>query len=141
MQVSADAIYVDAVVNESLHREFIQDLTGALRKVGVEIFHFREPRFIRVDGRAIHYRPKTVHEFDALKYLSRESLRKIGCKLWDDFGGAQHWLYPPEWFSCVPYGYVVVFTDGHKESFSREQTAQLLEIGCLSFGFIQHDAY
>ena len=134
-----DTVYLDAAVNEDHDRAFISDLTAALHKVGVKYLRFCEPTFVRVDGREIHYRPKTVEEFDALKYLSRENLRKIGCKLWDDFGGSRHWLYPPEWYGNVPDGYTLLFTDGHKESFSYGQTTRLLEIGGLSFGFVQHD--
>lgn len=125
------------VIAETGRTDFICDLSQALRRLGVGELQFTEPLFKRVDGRVIAYRPKSEVEFEALKHLSATSLRHIGCRLWDDFAGKRHWLYPPEWYDFIPSGHVIVFTDGRKEMFEHGVTPRFKEIGALAFGFVQ----
>lgn len=125
------------IIAETGKPEFVSDLVQALRRTGIAELRFTEPKFKRVDGRAVSYRPKTAVEFDALKHMSASNLRHIGCRLWDDFAGQRHWLYPPEWYDHIPQDYVVVFADGRKEVFEHGVTPRFKEIGALAFGFVQ----
>ncbi|MBY0560146.1 hypothetical protein [Hyphomicrobium sp.] len=126
------------VIAEATDPEFVADLAKALGWVGIDRFTLLKPMFKRTDGRQVSYRPTKQAEYDALPSLSEESLKKIGCKLWDSwYGGARHWLYPPEWFPHIPNGHAVVFTNGRKDAFDMHTTSSEREIGALSFGFIQ----
>jgi hypothetical protein len=122
---------------ETRDEAFVSDLSQALLKKNVKVLEFVHPTSRRVDGRQVTYKPKTDVEFDSLHHLSKDTLRKIGCKLWDDFGGVRHWLLPVDWYDSIPHGRVIVFTDGHKELFVRGETTRSRELGALCFGFIQ----
>jgi hypothetical protein len=126
-----------SVVAETRDDVFVSELSQALLKNNVRVLEFIEPKVRRIDGRRVTYKPKTDIEFDSLQDLSKETLKKIGCRLWDDFGGVRHWLFPVDWYDSIPHGRVIVFTDGHKELFEYGVTSTAKEIGGLSFGFVQ----
>jgi len=128
-----------SIVTETKDDRFVLELSQALLRQNVRVLNFVEPKSRRIDGRRVTYKPRTEIEFNSLQDLSKDSLLKIGCKIWDDFGGVRHWLYPFDWYDFIPQGLVVLFTDGHKELFEHGVTPRVKEIGVLPFGFIQVD--
>jgi len=92
------------------------------------------PQFQRDDGLKITEFPKTVEEFDALRYLYDEDLQKLGLQKWDDNG---HWLFPYQWYDNIPNGYPIVSISGETELFIKGETDDDMRFGALAYGFIK----
>jgi len=124
--------------------DFMEDLGRAIGLAPGEKAVFITPQFTRTDGRVVTYFPRTRKEFDLIKMLRPESLVKIGCQVWDEhrFTKEKHWLFPQEWYQCIPNGMEVITISGRKEKFQRGKTDDDIRYGALSYGFIQeHEAW
>lgn len=116
---------------------FVDDLRKALGLQPGEALEIVTPQFTRTDGRRIVYAPRTEREYDALRLMTPENLKDIGCQIWDSENGRTHWLYPYEWYPFIPNGYPVVDINGEIEPFSKGETDDDIRYGALAFGFIQ----
>jgi hypothetical protein len=126
------------VMLDTTDENFIDDLSKALGLADGEKATFIFPQFTRTDGRVITYFPRALQEFEILKMLKPENLKKIGCLIWDEDRFKTHWLYPYEWFSNIPEGLDVVDIFGETDKFNRENADNDIRYGALSFGFIQN---
>ena len=98
------------------------------------------PQFDRTDGRKVFYFPQTVQEFDRLKKTPAAILQDIGLDKWTGREGLWcHWLYPAEWFDCIPDGYPVTDITGKKERFTRATADDDRRFGMLAYGFIRDE--
>jgi len=93
----------------------------------------------REDGRKVYYFPRTVEEFDNLKKAPHELLIDIGLGLWD--GDEEnmtwtHYLYPYEWYDCIPEGYMITNIFDEDLPFQNGKTPREKRLGCLPYGFI-----
>jgi len=127
---------MDALL-DSNDKNFIEDLTKALGIKKGEKINIVTPRFERTDGRAISYYPNTKEEYKALKEMSPENLKKVGCQVWDEENGLVSWLYPHEWYMHIPDGLEIVDVMGNTETFKQGETDDDKRFGALSFGFTQ----
>lgn len=118
--------------------DFVAKFRAAIGVAEGEAIEVITPQFTRTDGRVIAYFPRTAEEFDALKRLPEETLKRLGLGIWErDNEGAPHWLYPGEWYSCIPEGYEVTDICGEREAFKPGETDDDIRFGCLAYGFIQ----
>lgn len=111
--------------------DFKEKLLDALGVTSFDQVTFSTPQFDRTDGIVVSYFPRTIEEFDALKKLPDESLRSIGCGLWDD----GHWLYPASWYWNIPVGYLVTDINDNTEPFMPGKTDDDRRFGMLAYGF------
>ena len=125
------------VILDASDADFADDLTKALGLNPGEKINLITPQFERTDGRVVMYRPTTPEEYSALKEMSSDSLKKIGCQVWDKEGGKTHWLYPHEWYNHIPNGTEVVDICKKVEKFEAGKTDDDIRFGALSYGFIQ----
>ena len=116
---------------------FIDLLANALGIDKGDDIEIMTPQFERTDGREIKYFPKTMREFEAIKNLPEDELKKIGCQVWDREKGEVHWLFPKEWYTCIPNGLSIVDINGVAESFKQGVTDDDIRFGALPYGFIQ----
>lgn len=92
------------------------------------------PQFERTDGNHPWWFPQSAADLDAIKGAPSAFLRSLGCGLWDDENGVQHWLYPGEWYRHIPAGYEVLTINGEREPFEPGKTDDR-RFGCLAYGF------
>lgn len=116
---------------------FIDDLTKAMGLKKGDAVKFTTPQFTRTDGKVITYLPTAEEEYEGIKKLSPENLKKIGCQKWDEKNGEILWLYPSEWYAFLPDNYEVVDINWEKELFKPGVTDNDIRFGALSYGFIQ----
>ena len=95
------------------------------------------PQFEREDGKEVYYFPKTKDEFDRLKQLPGWLLKDMGLRVWDEEDGRVLWLYPGEWYDCIPEDYEITDIFKEKEFFKKNQTDDDIRFGCLSYGFLR----
>ena len=93
------------------------------------------PQFEREYKLEIDWKPESVADFDALKTLPKEVLKKMGVRIWDEENGEIHYLYPGEWFNLIPEGLLVIDIGGKEELFSKEKSDDDIRFGCLAYGF------
>jgi hypothetical protein len=115
--------------------DFGAQLRAALGLAEGESVEIITPQFTRTDGRVVSYFPRTVEEFDALKLLPEATLKALGLGVWDRDNGV-HWLYPSEWYSCIPEGYELTSISGKRSKFKAGETDDDSRYGCLAYGFI-----
>ena len=125
------------IILDTKDKDFADKLAKALGVNSLNEINFIFPEFERTDGRKINYTPTTPEEYEALKQLDSESLRDIGCQIWDKENGVVTWLYPYEWYNFIPNGTKVVTINGKIESFERGIADDDKRFGALSFGFAQ----
>ncbi len=125
------------VILDSSDKDFTDDLVKALGVKKGESVTFITPQFKRTDGRVVTYQPNTPEEYQALKLMSAENLKKIGCQVWDDEDGKVHWLYPHEWYDYIPDGTEIVGIFGNAEIFKKGETDDDIRFGALGYGFLQ----
>lgn len=94
------------------------------------------PQFDRDDGLAVTYRPKGAADLDRIKQLPHEDMIKLGLGVWEHVNDCTHYLFPAEWYDCIPDGYLVTFIDGSTEPFVRGETDDDRRFGMLPFGWI-----
>lgn len=87
--------------------------------------------FERNDGRNIARAPKTLTFFQSLTTMSETDLIIYGCQYWKN----DLWLFPVEWYDCIPAGLLVEFFTGKSERFEKGSTSELAAFGALPFGF------
>jgi len=131
-------IKFDAVLDMD-SKDFAKDLVKAMDLKEGEKVEFITPQFERTDGRMVSYRPDTPEEYKALPKLSKESLKKIGCQVWDEVDNGLHWLYPKEWYDSIPEGTEIACIMGGIEKFKRGETDDDIRFGALGYGFIQEN--
>lgn len=88
------------------------------------------PQFERLEGEVWLY-PDDAETLDALRSAPKDVLRSTGCRCWKD----DLWLFPGEWFSCIPEGYPVVNILEEEKSFDPDEMSRDIRFGCLSYGF------
>ena len=125
------------VILDASDPNFAAKLANALGLAPGEKINIITPQFERTDGRRITYRPTSPAEYAALKCLDADSLKKIGCQIWDEDDGKTTWLYPHEWYNHIPDGTEIVDINGNVEAFKRGETDDDMRFGALAFGFVQ----
>lgn len=118
---------------------FIRDLRAALGMKPGDKLRAAYPIFERSDTVIISYVPNTEQEYDALCLMSDESLKKIGCQVWEDNRFWTHWLYPVQWYEDIPDGYEVTTIAGQKEIFMLGKTSCDARNSALGYGFIKQN--
>lgn len=90
------------------------------------------PQFERTDGIV----PSLPDAWERLRTLSVATLAKIGCGKWDapDADGRVLMLFPKEWYSHIPDGFMVEDINGEIESFKAGETDYDYRFGCLAYG-------
>lgn len=125
------------VILDASDKDFTDDLTKALGVKKGDSVTFITPQFERTDGRSVTYYPNTPEEYEALKLMNPENLKKVGCQVWDNKDGKVHWLYPAEWYEHIPDGTEIVGICGKAEAFKKGETGNDMRFGALSYGFLQ----
>jgi hypothetical protein len=93
------------------------------------------PQFTRTDSVVP---VAALDDFSTLAKLSPETLKAIGCCLWDEPNekGEVLWLLPGEWYDRIPEGFPLTCIDGKTEPFKRGETDDDTRYGCLAYGII-----
>ena len=80
--------------------------------------------------------PSLPDMWEQLRSLSVDTLRSIGCGIWDepDATGRALMLFPKEWYDHIPEGFEVDGIDGERETFKRGGTDDDYRFGCLAYG-------
>lgn len=131
------------VILDASDKDFVDKLRKALELSPGEKLEITTPQFKRIDGRVISYLPNTPEEYKALPKLDSQSLIKIGCQKWEiesslsQFNGQTLWLFPYEWYDCIPNGTKIVDINGELEEFRFGKTDNDIRCGALAFGFTQ----
>ena len=118
-------------------------LSDAIRKaIGAGPYEKVEivtPQFERDDGKVVTFRPKDAAQLDGLKANAPDwVLRDIGMCIWDEVGDDQfHWLFPSEWYDCLPAGYTIISIGGEVKQFYPGKTDNDIRFGCLAYGWIR----
>lgn len=94
---------------------------------------FFTPQFTRVDG----IKPSIPEDFRSLDKLPDETLKQIGCQVWDDTPDGVIWLFPHEWYNYIPDDLEIIDIFGNVEKFIKGKTDNDIRFGALSFGFIK----
>lgn len=76
-------------------------------------------------------------DLESLRYKTPEEILALGCGGYERHGKVI-WLYPEEWLSAIPEGYVVVTTGGETRRFSMHApiSPEMDGTGFLPFGFL-----
>lgn len=126
------------IIGSGLDADFIESLKEALNlEAGTELT-FVTPQFDRPIKQVISYFPTTVEEYDSLADFSEENLLKLGLGIWTRSPEKIHWLFPREWYSCIPEGYVLRAIDDTEEVFHNGVSDDDSRMGMLAYGFIQN---
>lgn len=103
----------------------------------------RTPQFTRQPGTpAPASPPSTREDWEALKSLDAVALKELGLRKWgddseaDEPSGRMLWLFPGEWYTSVPQGFVVTDIFWNEEPFVLGITDDDIRFGCLSFGIV-----
>ena len=107
----------------------VEELGEFLKSIGpVDII---TPQFERTNGIQPVIPDGGKEWFDKLKTLPHETLIAIGMGVWEN----GHYLYPKEWYSFIPNGYIVTDINNEDELFKRGETDNDIRFGCLAYGF------
>ena len=123
------------VILDASDENFAEDLKKALGVKPGDTIEFITPQFERVDGRAVTYFPTTKEEYDALKKMTPENIKKTGCQIWE-VEDVVYWLFPWEWYNHIPEGYMVTDINGKEKPFEKGVTDDDKRFGCLAYGFV-----
>lgn len=117
---------------------FTEDFAAAIGTQPGETIQIITPQFERTDGVQV---PVLIdfNDWENLHKKDEATLRALGFGVWDKDENGTHWLFPKEWYSIIPDGFVVTDINGEKEVFKRGQTDDDYRFGCLAFGFIQKE--
>jgi len=118
-------------------KNFIDNLLKVLNIKDGDLVNITTPQFTRVDGRVVSYIPQSLEEYEALKFMTQESLEEIGCQKWEQNKEIIHWLYPWEWYDYIPEGLKVIDICGCSEEFKKGFIDDDQRFGALPYGFIQ----
>ena len=116
---------------------FAVNLAKALGMKNGDTLQVMTPQFERVDGRKVTYFPTTPKEYEALKKLSPEDLKKVGCQVWEKVDSKTLWLFPYEWYNVIPDGTKVYSIMWKEKVFKRGESDDDMRGGALAYGFIQ----
>ncbi len=111
----------------------IRDALGVGPYERVEIV---TPQFEREDGIEVRVRPQNAEHLDRLKKLPEDVLRRIGVGIWDKGEDWTHYLFPAEWYECIPDGYMITDICGDEEAFVSGETDDDIRCGMLPYGWI-----
>jgi hypothetical protein len=125
------------VILDASDDDFAEKLRAALGLKPGEPLNIITPQFQRTDGRIITYIPSTPAEYAAIKTMDSETLKKIGCQVWDKSDRQTHWLFPGEWYAHIPAGTEIVDINGQTEPFEPGVTDDDIRFGALAYGFVQ----
>lgn len=125
------------VMLDMADENFTEDLMKALGVEKGEKINFITPQFERTDGRTVSYLPKTPEEYEAIKLMEPDNLKKVGCQIWEEENGVTHWLYPSEWYDSIPNGTEIISICGNAEKFEHGKTDNDIRFGALAYGFKQ----
>lgn len=116
--------------------DFAAKLREAIGAAPDERIEVTTPQFDRTDG--VTVKPP-LFDFSALPSLPKETLRAIGCGMWDDpdENGNVLWLYPAEWYDHIPEGHTVHVINGKEEAFRYGITDDDRRFGMLAYGFLR----
>lgn len=117
--------------------DFGDKLVKAIGAKPGETINIATPQFKRTDGLTVTWYPITADEYLALKNLDSDSLKKLGCQIWDVADGKTTWLYPHEWYNHIPENLEIVDICGRVKVFKHGETDNDMRFGALSFGFVQ----
>ena len=117
---------------------FAENFAAAIGLQAGEKLEIRTPQFERTDGVQV---PTLVdfNDWENLHKKTPETLRALGFGVWDETENGKHWLFPKEWYSIIPDGFLITHIDGEQDEFKRGVTDDDYRFGCLSFGFIQKE--
>lgn len=93
------------------------------------------PQFERIDGKIIKVMPRDAAHLDKLKKLSRDILLRIGLQMWNEEDGKVLYLFPEEWYDCIPDGYIVTDIFWEDEPFRKGKMDNDIRCGALAYGF------
>lgn len=127
------------VVLDMEDKDFAEKLIKAIGIEQGDTIRIMTPQFDRLDGKKVKYFPKTVEEYEFIKELSEQNLKKLGCQIWNKENGKVHWLYPTEWYNHIPDGVEIIDISGNKEIFKHGETDDDMRYGALAYGFIQYN--
>ncbi len=116
--------------------QIIRQAIGATTYEDVDVV---TPEFDRTDGRKVVCRPRTAEQLDRIKTLDDNMLREVGMQVWENGKGWKHWLFPAEWYDCIPDGYIIVDINCAVERFKKGATDDDRRGGALAYGFIKCD--
>lgn len=125
------------VILDASDKDFTEKLRAALDLKEGEVLNIITPQFTRTDGRIITYIPSTPEEYAAIKKMDAETLKKIGCQIWDKTDRNTHWLFPGEWYAYIPVGTEIIDINGDTEAFEPNVTDDDIRFGALPYGFVQ----
>lgn len=118
-------------------------LSAAIRKaIGAGTYEKVDivtPQFERDDGKEVTFRPASAAQLDGLKANAPDwTLKDIGMQVWDKTDDGQlHWLFPGEWYDCLPAGYEIIGIGGEVERFEPGKSDNDIRFGCLPYGWIR----
>ena len=95
------------------------------------------PQFDRTDGVEVKTRPRSAEYLDRIKALPHDVLMRIGVGVWDGTDEQIHYLFPAEWYECIPAGYEIVTISGKVETFVPGETDDDRRFGMLAYGWIR----
>lgn len=113
------------------------DLFNELRKYIPEgnTIEITTPQFNREEPLDFQWKPANKEEFDSfIQNAPHDVLKGCGFRIWDDEPDTLY-LYPAEWFDCIPEGTLVTDIFYTKETFSKETSSNDKRFGCLAYGF------
>ena len=118
----------------------IRDFIGVGPYEKVEVV---TPQFDRDDGIKVTVRPQSTEQLDKIKKLPDDVLRRIGVGPWShgEMPGKEwkQWLFPCEWYDCIPEGYEIHTILGEVKTFQRGETSKDRRFGCLCYGWVVGD--
>ncbi len=118
------------------------ELAAAIRKaLGADPFeeiNVSTPQFERTDGRTVVLRPRTAEQLDKIKKLPDDVLWRIGIGVWAGGPWGKLYLFPGEWYECIPDGYLIRSIFGETETFKRGRTDNDIRFGFLPYGWLDH---
>lgn len=97
------------------------------------------PQFERTAREPVPAAPPT--DWEALRSLSKTALKELGLCVWnnpaeddDKFEGMVLMLFPSEWYSSIPGGFIVTDIFNRDKAFVRGVTDDNIRHGCLAYG-------
>ena len=81
--------------------------------------------------------PKTSEDWRKLPTLSASQLQWLGCRLYTHYEGADHWLYPEDWYADIPDHFPVFTILRTYITFKAGITPADARGGCLAYGFLK----
>ncbi len=106
------------------------------------------PQFNRDKKIKNQFIPKTKKEFlSAIENAKKSDLKKWGFAAWCSYKtdiadegrsylepGETHYLFPAEWYNCIPNGFEVLDIFGMTEKFKKGSSDDDRRFGCLCYG-------